>query len=239
MRLPLRPSSARGVANEHRWLPALAPQLPLAIPVPLALGAPTSEYSLPWSVFPWLPGEDGTTARFDRAIAAADLARFLRALWAIDTAGGPLAQDRGVPLAARDARTRAALEASRDLLDTAPLLACWERCVGVPPWDRPPVWVHGDLASGNLLFDGGRLTGVLDFACLGVGDPAVDLIPAWELLDAASRAEHRRMLRIDDATWERGRGWALSTAIIALPYYADTHPFMAEQARRKLAAVLT
>jgi aminoglycoside phosphotransferase (APT) family kinase protein len=100
------------------------------------------------------------------------------------------------------------------------------------------VWLHGDIASGNLLVEDGRVSAVIDWGALGVGDPACDLIVAWEMFDAAGREALRARLGVDDATWARGRGWALSTAIIALPYYAGTNEFMADQARRKIAAVL-
>lgn len=242
VRLPLRPSAALPVDKEHRWLPVLAPHLPLAIPVPLVRGEPTDAYPWPWSVYPWFDGEDGTRATFDQRRAAFDLARFIAALHSIDPTGGPepgIANfGRGVPLAERDRGTRRAISDSSDLVDAGALTLAWEEALRAPPWDQPPVWVHGDIASGNLLFDHERLCAVIDFGGLGVGDPACDLIVAWELLDAESREVLRSELRVDDATWARGRGWALSTAIVALPYYQHTNALMAAQARHKLAAVL-
>lgn len=243
VRLPRRPSSTRPVDKEHRWLPVLAPHLPLAMPVPLARGEPIEGYPWPWSVYPWFEGEDATTARFDRRQAARDLARFIAALQSIDPTGGPEPSianfGRGVPLAARDDYTRQAVSASRDLIDTDAVTAAWEEALRVPTWDRPPVWVHGDIAAGNLLVRDGRLRAVIDWGAVGVGDPACDLIVAWELFDVASREVLRTELRVDDATWARGRGWALSTAIVALPYYQHTNAFMAAQARHKLAVVLS
>jgi aminoglycoside phosphotransferase (APT) family kinase protein len=242
VRLPLRPSSTRPIEKEHRWLPVLAPQLPIAIPVPLARGEPIDGYDWPWSVYPWFEGEDATAAQFDRRQAAADLARFIAALHSIDSTGGPepgIANfGRGVPLAELDHYTRQAIRASSGLVDTDAVMAAWEEALRAPVWDQPAVWVHGDIASGNLLFRDGRLSAVIDFGGLGIGDPACDLIVAWELFDAGSRDVLRSEVGADDAMWARSRGWALSTAIVALPYYEHTNAFMFEQALHKLAVVL-
>lgn len=242
VRLPLRPTSSGPVEKELRWLPVLAPRLPLAVPVPLAKGAPSDAFPWPWSVYRWSEGEDATTACFDRRKAAVDLARFIGALHAIDARGGPAPgapnAGRGVPLAERDDETRRAISACRHLVDGDAVTDAWDEAVSAPPWDRPPVWVHGDLAAGNLLVREGRLTAVLDWGALAVGDPACDVMVAWELFDAGSREVFRAELAVDDATWARSRGWALSTAVIALPYYLHTNAFMARQARHKLAVLL-
>jgi aminoglycoside phosphotransferase (APT) family kinase protein len=242
-RLPLRPSSARPIDTEHRWLPVLGPLLPVDIPVPLLIGTPTDAFPSRWSVHSWVDGVDATRAPVDLALMADDLVAFLRALQAIDPTGGPPAREaycwRGVPLRDRDSYTRGGIAACDGLVDDVhALLACWEDALAAPEWDRPPTWVHGDIAAGNLLVRDGRLHAVIDWGLLAVGDPACDLIVAWELLDGPARARFRDHLEVDDSTWERGRGWALSTAAVALPYYATTNPFMADQARRKLAAIL-
>lgn len=241
-RLPLRPSSIAPVEKEHAWLPVLAPHLPLVVPVPLARCDVTDAFPWPWSVYSWLEGDDATRAAPDLEQAAVDLAGFLRALRSIDATGGPRPSianyGRGVPLAARDEVTRGAIDAARDLVDADAVAAAWEDALQAPAWAGPPVWVHGDIAAGNLLTCSGRVTAVIDWGCLGVGDPACDLIVAWELFDGPGRAALRAELAVDDATWARGCGWALSTAITALPYYEHTNAFMAAQARRKLAAVV-
>jgi aminoglycoside phosphotransferase (APT) family kinase protein len=241
-RLPLRPSSVPPFVTEHRWLPVLAPHLPLTVPVPLAKGEPTPDFRWPWSVLPWLDGEDATVADVDLARAARDLAALIAALQSVDTTGGPRSGVaycfRGVPLALRDRETRQSIAASGELFDTDAATLEWERALRAPEWDREPVWVHGDIAAGNLLVQDGRLSAVIDWGTLAVGDPACDLIVAWELLDADAREILRTQLDVDDATWARGRGWALSTAVMALPYYQHTNPFMADQARHKLSALL-
>lgn len=242
VRLPLRPTSSAPVEKELRWLPVLAPRLPLAVPVPLAKGAPSEAFAWPWSVYRWFEGQDATVARFACGQAAVDLARFIAALHAIDPRGGPSPDapnaGRGVPLVERDGETRRAISASRHLVEGDAVTAVWDEALSAPPWDRPPVWVHGDLAAGNLLVREGRLSAVLDWGALAVGDPACDVMVAWELFGAGSREVFRAELAVDDATWARSRGWALSTAIIALPYYLHTNAFMARQAQHKLAVVL-
>jgi aminoglycoside phosphotransferase (APT) family kinase protein len=241
VRLPLRPSATGAIEKEHRWLPVLAPHLPLQIPVPLARGEPTPAFPWPWSVMSWIEGEDAATTPVSGRQAATDVARFVTALHGIDPTGGPGPRGkvgRGVPLADRDESTRWAIDAAGALVDTEAVVAGWEEALTVEPWNRPGVWVHGDVAAGNILFRDGRLAAVIDWGALGVGDPACDLIVAWEIFDTDDRQVLRAALGVDDATWGRGRGWALSVAVAELSYYRDTNPFMAGRARRQLAAAL-
>lgn len=238
VRLPRIEWAVGGLDRALEWLPRLAPLLPVAIPVPLAKGSPAAGYPWHWSVYPWFVGENpvvGGIADSDRL--AGELARFVQALHGIDSAGGPAA-GRGVPLARRDDPTRTALAALRGLIDTAAATAAWEAALRTPAWAGAPVWVHGDLSPGNLLVREGRLVAVLDVEDVGVGDPACDLIVAWNLLPAATREVLRAELRVDDATWDRGRGWALSIALIQLPYYKETNPALAANARHVIREVL-
>jgi aminoglycoside phosphotransferase (APT) family kinase protein len=241
-RVPLRETATRPIETEFRWLPWLAQHLPVEIPRPLARIEPTPDFPFPWSIHSWIEGECGTTAPINRSLLAVDLARLIEVLHDLDTTGGPPSIEaycwRGVPLQMRDSTTRDAIASSRQLIDVAAVTAAWEAALDAPAWTSPPSWVHGDLSAGNLIFREGRLTGVIDWACMAVGDPACDLIVAWELLDESSRRSFHAELAVDDATWDRGRGWALSTALGALAYYQETNPFMAEQARRKLRSLL-
>lgn len=243
VRLPRIHWATAQVEKEHQWLPKLAPLLPLAIPVPLAMGMPGEGYPWHWSVYRWLEGENATMDRIaDPRQAATELAQFIAALRRIDTTGGPPPGPhnffRGVPLEMRDAETRAAIAALHDTLDADAATAAWEAALQAPAWPGPPVWIHGDLQSGNLLAVQGRLSGVIDFGGLGVGDPACDLMVAWNLLSAETRDVFRATLLVDDATWARGRGWALSVGLIALPYYRSTNPVLAGISRRAIDEVL-
>jgi aminoglycoside phosphotransferase (APT) family kinase protein len=243
VRLPRRPGKTEGLEKEHRWLPVLAPHLPLAVPVPLAKGLPAEGYPCRWSVCRWLEGEEATIERLaDPVAAAVDLAGFVAALQRVDATDGPPPGEhnfwRGVPLATRDAYTRNAIARLDGVLDTAAATAAWEEALRAPAWDRPPVWIHGDIASDNLLAVRGRLSGVIDFGGLGVGDPACDLIVAWELFSGESRDAYRAALSVDEATWARGRGWALSVALIFIPYYLETNPLGIARSRRIIDEVL-
>ncbi len=161
VRLPRIDGATGQVDKEHQWLPRLAPHLPLAIPVPLAMGTPGEGYPWPWSVYQWLAGENATIERIaDPGQAARDLAQFVAALQRIDPAGGPPPGEhnsfRGVPLATRDAETRAAIATLGGMLDTAAVTAAWDAALQAPAWDGPPVWIHGDLSPLNLLVERGR-----------------------------------------------------------------------------------
>ena len=243
VRLPRIGRAAPKVGKEQRWLPVLAPLLPLAVPVPIAKGAPADGYPWPWSVSRWLDGEVATIERVaDPRRTATELGRFVAALQRIDPAGGPPPGEhnsfRGAPLAMRDRSTRAAIASLRDTLDAGAATAAWEAAVTAPAWDGPAVWVHGDLIPTNLLARHRRLSAVIDFGCLGVGDPACDLAPAWTYLSAGTRDAFRAAVPVDDAAWARGRGWALSFGLIALPYYRRTNPVLAGIARQAVDEVL-
>ncbi|MGH8791901.1 MAG: aminoglycoside phosphotransferase family protein [Stackebrandtia sp.] len=229
VRLPRTPWAEGQAEKDRTWLPRLGPQLPLAVPEPVALGAPGEGYPFTWGVYRWL---DGETFRLDRltdpAQAAADLAGFIRSLRAVDTAGAPAPSDdpfdRGTPLAPRDAMFREALDELRDEFDTGLVLAAWEASLAASRWDGPPVWIHGDLMTGNLLTTDRRLSAVIDFATLRAADPAGDLLAAWYVFEGESRQVFRAELDVDDDTWARGRGWALSLELIAIPYYRARNP---------------
>jgi len=213
-------------------------------PVPIAAGEPGDGYPFAWSIYSWLEGEIATAERIDDLHdAAVELAQFIAALQHVDATDGPPPGEhnafRGVPLAARDAATRSAIASLGGAVDAGAVTAAWETALRASAWEQPPVWIHGDLDARNLLVDRGRLTAVIDFGCLGVGDPACDVMVAWKVLSADTRETFRAALSIDDPTWSRGRGWALSQALGALSYYTvETNPVLVGEARRWLAEVL-
>ncbi|MFE9664235.1 phosphotransferase [Streptomyces sp. NPDC005955] len=242
VRLPLVHGGADDVVRERTWLPRLAPRLPTRVPEVLGSGEPAEGYPWPWSVYRWLAGERPEVGNLSAPLLLAeDLAAFVAAVWSVTLPGAPRAH-RGGPLASLDAETRAAIEELHGIpqegVDCDAATAVWEEALRTPGGDGPPVWLHADLMPGNLLVDGGRLTAVIDFGCLGVGDPACDLFPAWNLLPAGAREVFRGALSVDDATWLRGRARTLSQALIALPYYRETNPAMAHNARHVIGTVL-
>jgi len=239
VRLPRTEHVVGQIEKDVRWLPRLAPQLPVAIPEVLATGVPSADYPWTWGIYRWLEGETLPADRLGEAApAAGDLARFLTALRRIRTAGAPPPRSRGVPLATRDDPVRRALADLDGRIDTRAVDAIWKAALRAPEWHGPPMWIHGDLMPGNLILRDGRLSAVIDWSLVCAGDPACDLMAAWMFLGAESRPQLRAALDVDDASWMRGRGWALSCALIALPYYWETNPPFAAHARRTLAEVL-
>lgn len=243
MRLPSAASYVEQVKKEHRWLPELARQLPLPIPVPIAMGKPDETYPWPWSVYRWIEGEPASIARIDdmNDLASA-LAGFLTALYTIDARGGPAAGThnfyRGGPVATYDGETRAALKKLAGEVDAALAMEVWQRALA-SRWEKPPVWMHGDIASGNLLIRDGKLAAVIDFGSSGVGDPAGDCYIAWTFFDAESRAAYRDALGFDSETWARGRGWTLWKGLIVLGEHIGSNPAEEAWARRVIEEVLT
>ena len=240
VRLPRIGWATAQAAKEAEWLPKLGPHLPLDVPVQLAHGRPAEGYPYEWSVYKWLPGENanGTIDDLDRA--AVDLAAFVRALRGVDTTGAhprPTGR-RGAPLAELDEQVRESVADLGDRIDAGAALRSWEESLNASAWEGEEVWVHGDLLPGNLLVVDGRLSAVIDFGALNVGDPACDFQPAWNVFEGDSRTRYRTELQVDHASWLRGRGWALYQAVAALPYYWDTNPGMIRQASHALAEVL-
>ncbi|MEU0791707.1 aminoglycoside phosphotransferase family protein [Amycolatopsis sp. NPDC005961] len=220
------PRIAEDVAGERRILSTLS-GLPVSVPAVAALGEPAEGFPRSWAVHRWLDGEPAV-----EGAPAHGLAEFIMALRAT-SADGPPAY-RGKPLSSVDTGVRRAIdELSTTDEPFAPraALANWTRALDAPQWTGPPCWVHSDLMPSNLLLREGRLTGVLDWATAGLGDPACDLIPAWNLLTAATREVFRDAVEADEATWVRGRGWALAMAVIQLPYYRHTNAVISANAR--------
>ncbi|MFI7231946.1 aminoglycoside phosphotransferase family protein [Nonomuraea angiospora] len=242
VRLPTAAGYAPAVDKEHRWLPVLAPSLPVAVPVPLAKGVPGAGYPFDWSIRRWLDGQTATLDRVDDPCAFAEsLAEFLLALQRVDATGGPRAGAhsfyRGAPPAHYDEQTRRALAALDGELDTGLASAVWEAALEAT-WSGPPVWFHGDFAAGNLLVRDGELAAVIDFGTSGVGDPACDLVIAWTMLSGDSREAFRQVAGQDRAMWARARGWALWKALIVLAEKIGTDEEQAAVQRRVIDEVL-
>ncbi len=240
VRLPRRDINVPALRTELEWLPRLAPQLTLSVPAPLVTGVAGAGYPFPWAVYGWIDGLSATPDRLrDEREAALDLAAFVTALRRIEAHGGPPPGGRGGPLAPRDAALRRAVTALGEAVDATAILARWEEALRAPTWVGPGVWVHGDLDARNVLARAGRIHAVIDFGSLAVGDPACDVMVAWKMLSPAARPLFRRTLDVDDATWARARGWALSQSLIALGYHTrETNAVLIDEAWRWLDAVL-
>jgi aminoglycoside phosphotransferase (APT) family kinase protein len=241
VRLPSADRYAAQVRKEHRWLPVLAPHLPRPIPVPVVMGEPTEGYPWNWSVYQWLEGTPASAARIvDLSEFAGVLARFLACLQKIDPTEGPPPGPhnffRGGPLETYDAETRKAIATVQGMINAELATEVWETALATT-WHGGPVWVHGDVAAGNLLVRGGRLAAVIDFGCSGVGDPACDLVIAWTFLSGQSREAFRVALPLDAGTWARGRGWALWKALITFAGNLQSDQAAAATARRVIDEV--
>jgi aminoglycoside phosphotransferase (APT) family kinase protein len=235
VRLPRRNGPTAPGSKELDWLPKLAPLLPVDVPTPVAQGQPSAEYPWFWEVHTWVEGETVPLAEIDAIQAARDLAALIGTMQRLDPAGAP--PGRGIPLAERDPDIRYWL-ARFD--GDATVTAEWDRAVAAPPWDGPPVWHHGDLDVRNWLVCDGRISGVIDWGAMGVGDPACDVMVAWKLHSLAARDAFRDALPTDDATWERARGWALSQAVAILAYYTPSNnPALFHEAESWLDLVLS
>jgi aminoglycoside phosphotransferase (APT) family kinase protein len=227
VRLPRAAAYAAQVEKEHRWLPKLAPRLPIQIPTPLAIGKPAEGYPWKWSIYRWIEGETATPECIgDLNEFATGLAGFLIALQQIDQMDGPPPGPhnfyRGGSLTTYDAETRQAIALLKGKLDTEAATGVWDSALKAT-WDHPPVWLHGDFSAGNLLIQDGRLSAIIDFGMVGVGDPACDLSIAWTLLGGESRRTFRAMLPLDPGTWARGRAWTLWKALIVAAGLTETN----------------
>lgn len=229
VRVPWATESADALLRkEHRWLPALAPHLPLPVPVPQRLGEPSARFPRPWLVTTWVPGVPADRAPATRGAATADaLAAFLTALHRPAPDGAPTGRDRGGRLADQAGRfpdLLAAAVATGQITDPDAVRAVWDDAVAAPEWSGPALWLHGDLHPANLLTADGALCGVIDFGDLCAGDPAYDLASAWLVLPdgAADRfhAGYRSAATTDPATYaaarRRARGCAVGRALVGI-----------------------
>lgn len=251
VRLPRQAGGTMTIEKEARWLPLFAEALPVPVPEVLALGDPGFGYPERWSVVRWLDGVVPTfpTPHEHRLALARDLADLVTAIRAVPVpatlVGDPsVTWYRGRPLAERDAATVDAIGRCERIdgldVDLDAARRTWRAAMqlGTPDAPSQPRWFHGDLFAENLLVRGDRLSAVLDFGGVGVGDPTVDLIVAWEVLDARGQAAFRAELEVDELTWLRARAWALSIAMVALPYYWRTMPARCAQKLAVVRAVL-
>jgi aminoglycoside phosphotransferase (APT) family kinase protein len=238
VRLPRIQWATNQVDHEAKWLPRLAPHLPVALPEPVAIGVPGRGYPFRWAVHRWLPGDAAALSRMDDPVGfALDLAGVVGALQRVPTDGAPPATNRARPLQEYNEATLWVIEAASHLIDASSARAVWDEALATPPHQGAPVWVQGDI-EGNCLLNDGRLSGIVDWGSACAGDPAVDVQVVWSpLFTHESRKAFLAALDVDDATLARSRGAAIHQACAALPYYLHTYPLIVERSWHKLAAV--
>lgn len=226
IRLPSGQEYAEQVLKEQKWLPFLAQHLSCAIPHPICLGKPSEKYPFHWSIYQWIPGSNADTLLVsEQPQFAQDIAGFLKELHAIDTKGGPLPGAhnfwRGASPSIYNTETQLALTQLKEIINVNVAAQVWESAIHCSAWHKNPVWIHGDFSIGNILIDKGHLVAVIDFGCLGIGDPACDLVIAWNFLTPESRALFKSHLGLDSDTWARARGWGMWKALITLAAFED------------------
>lgn len=227
MRLPSAKGYAAQVLKEQRWLPQLAGHLSTQIPKPLHAGKPSQGYPWNWSIYRWLPGTSLNQLKLssdESEQLAKDLAIFIKELHNIPTEGAPKGglhnYYRGCHLSVYDKDARRDIEKLNDIIDADKALALWEKTLS-SKWAYKPIWVHGDIATGNILMQKKELTAVIDFGCMGIGDPACDLVIAWTFFDGKARRVFKDSIGLDSGTWSRARGWALWKANFELSKIMD------------------
>lgn len=228
IRLPSAQCYTDKVEKEQQWLPFLAKHLSITISTPIAMGKPSDEYPFPWSVYRWIDGQSANLladTELNLPLIAQELAQFLHELHAVDSTdvplvGGPHNFYRGDSTKVYDTQTRDAITQLNGIIDTDGALAVWEKAIS-SAWDKKPVWIHGDLAAGNILIKDGHLAAVIDFGGMGIGDPACDLVIAWTFFHGKSRETFKSLVSLDADTWARARGWALWKALITLAALDD------------------
>ncbi len=242
IRMPTTREYALQVEKEQKWLPKLAPFLPLSIPQPVAIGEPGHGYPWKWSIYRWIEGDIASVATTTNSNNfASTLAQFLIALQQIDTTNGPLPGEhnffRGGKVATYDTEVRRALIALKDNIDVNTAIDVWETAL-LTSWQKTPVWIHGDVSAGNLLVQQGHLHAVIDFGMLGIGDPACDLATAWTLFDGESQTVFREEMAMDENSWSRGRGWALWKALVEASGISKTNTQTKQSAMNTIQKVL-
>ena len=232
VRLPSAARYSLQVDKEQKWLPVLSEKLPLPVPKPLARGEPNHNYPYNWSIYEWIDGHTATPECIDdMAKFATELGGFLIALRRINAEGGPGPGPghRGGDLNVYNDQTQKAIEilSTKSNLDTQLLAEVWDTALS-SKWVHPPVWIHGDISSGNVLVNNGEISAVIDFGSTAIGDPACDLSIAWTMFDKGSRDAFRTIMDLDDDTWARGKGWTLWKSLIILSGIEQTNTFEAK-----------
>lgn len=241
VRLPRLVGSDANINKEYLWVPQLAPFLNISISVPVFKGDSTDFYPSSWMISQW---HNGSNPEFEIENEyhdlAKDLANFLNQFHNIPLSNGP-ASRRGLPLNVVDDEMRMSIsQLNHKEVDTKRITEIWEQSLSIPYWNKEAVWIHGDFLPGNILIQNNRLSAVLDFSDVGVGDPACDCVIAWALMNSESRKIFKNHLEnTDENTWLRGRAWALSIAVIMLPYYMHTNPVLVALARHVITHILT
>jgi aminoglycoside phosphotransferase (APT) family kinase protein len=240
VRMPSAKGYAAQVAKEQKWLPKLSSCLSMQIPEPVCMGNPSKNYPWHWSIYKWISGTSLNQLEVNNlhlSEIAVDLACFIKDLHQVDVKGMPEGglhnYHRGCHLSIYDSGVKSDIQKLSNLIDVDKALFIWETAIS-SKWDKDLVLVHGDFASSNILLKDNKVNAIIDFGCMGVGDPACDLVINWTFLKGESRKIFKEQLNIDANTWKRARGWALWKANFELVAIADKDSL---NAHRKLELI--
>ncbi len=227
IRLPTAESYALKVPKEQNLLPRLSSSLSLPIPAPVKMGKASEIYPYPFSIYQWLEGRSLNLETLDenqKVVLAVDLANFLNELRSIVNVEGVSPGQhnwwRGDHVSVYDKGARDQISALSKEINSIKALSLWERACRTQ-WTQNPVWIHGDVAIGNLLVKRGKLSAVIDFGGMAVGDPACDLVMAWTYFSGKSREIFMKAIGVDEETWLRVKAWALWKATFELCQLTD------------------
>ena len=245
IRLPTAETYALKVPIEQAFLPQLQPYLPLPIPCPLHQGTPSVDFPHPFSIYAWLEGNSANTVSLPENILitlAKDLAHFLKALHGIQKMTGPAPGQhnwwRGSALTVYDQDARQQINTLSHVIDHHQALNLWEHACATS-WQHPPVWIHGDVAPGNLLINNNHLSAVIDFGGMAMGDPACDLVIAWTYFHGVSRQVFIDAFEYDQNTWLRAKAWALWKATYMLCEAKGVDSKMVQQQKALIQTLLS
>lgn len=241
IRLPRRQSSAEGLEQEIHALKAIDGGLPIYIPKIIGIGQRAYNYPFPWLICSRLEGKNINPAEggFDQNNTATLLGGFISSMQKVAPTSADPKCTRGPNLKDKDEQTRPAIELCADTFDAQHMEKIWDNALKATPNNIEPVWSHGDLHPGNVLFKDGKLSGVVDFGMAGLGDPAIDLMVAWTLLDKKGRETFKKTVNADEQTWTRAKGWALTFGVVAFAYYQGKNEKLTTIATRTIEEVLS
>jgi aminoglycoside phosphotransferase (APT) family kinase protein len=236
VRLPRRAIGAVLMEHELRWLPELAPRLPLQVPTPIRAGQPSSQFAWPWSIAKWIEGSPGNSVRVETLRNGAEqFGRFLRSLHVDAPATAPVNEFRGVPLQRYESSFLTRLKQVGGHVDREAVLEVWRNAIDAPPWSKSDVWLHGDLHPANTIFDNEALVGVIDFGDLCAGDPATDLAGALMSLPFESIEEFFDAYgAVDLATKRRTLGWTVHFGLMFTLLGINSEPSYGPIGRRAI-----
>lgn len=227
IRMPTAESYALKVPIEQELLPKLAKHLSIAIPAPIKMGKSSEDYPYPFSIYKWVDGRSANHIAFDEQLLeniGYQLAKFLKELHAITDVEGPAPGQhnwwRGCHISVYDEAAREQITNLGDFIDADSALELWKKAC-VTKWNKPPIWIHGDFAVGNIIIKSNKLSGIIDFGGTAIGDPACDLVIAWTFLNGKARDIFISTMDLDESTWLRARGWALWKSTFELCNIAD------------------